>query len=68
MAGGVEQRVWMHYKSLKMSKFSDGAAERCDAKTYCVTPNHIWLRLARTHKMKVRAIKDIINKKRNSND
>jgi hypothetical protein len=62
--GGVEQRVWMHWKSLKMSRYSDGAGDSYDRGTYIVTPNWVWLRLARQHKMPVRQVKDIINKRR----
>lgn len=65
--GGIEQRVWMHYRSLKMSRYSDGARERSLAPTYNVTPNWAWLLLARTHKMRVREVKDIINRKRGKN-
>jgi hypothetical protein len=60
----LEQRVFSHYKALKMSQYSDGAAERYGAKTYIVTPNHVWLRLARTHKIPVRQVKDIITAER----
>jgi hypothetical protein len=59
-----EQRIFAHYKRYKMSKYSDGAAERSDARTYCVTPNWVWLNLARVHKLPVRQIKDIVTAER----
>jgi hypothetical protein len=79
MSGGIEQRVWMHWKSLK--KFCElefvwdkrcGWVSPCTADYYphghghyeLRMPNHLWLLLARRHKMPVRQIKDIINKRR----
>ena len=59
-----EQRIFAHYKSYKMSQYSDGAAERYGAKTYIVTPNWVWLTLAKVHKMPVRQIKDIVTAER----
>lgn len=46
-----EQRVYAHWKSLKGVWGANGGNTK---------DNTIWLILARTHKMKVRQIKDII--------
>jgi hypothetical protein len=88
MSGGIEQRVWMHYKSLKYAAPLELVEVPCDPEQFCemrdiydcdgciecgphrhyirktTTPNWVWLRLARTHKMPVRQVKDIINKRR----
>lgn len=70
--GGVEQRVWMHWKSLKghfefkVDRVEDGLTPNGLVYGHYepTTPNHVWLLLAETHKMPVRQVKDIINARR----
>lgn len=82
MSGGIEQRVWMHWKSLKSACTREFVWDiRCEEPNeHCPSPvwlsphghghyelrfpNDGWLRLARVHKMPVRQVKDIINKRR----
>lgn len=72
-----EQRVYAHYKSLKLVsplrwvKDYD-CAEPHENFEYphmhghyeTTTSNEVWLRLARVHKMSVRQVKDIVTKMR----
>lgn len=78
--GGIEQRVFMHYKSLKheivwvkdrdcdeshdYERPVDRGRPHMHGHYECSTPNAVWLRLARVHKMPVRQVKDIVSKKR----
>lgn len=70
--GGVEQRVWMHWKSMKghlkfkVDRVEDGLTPGGLVYGHYgpTTPNHVWLHLARVHKMPVRRVKDIINARR----
>lgn len=70
--GGLEQRVWMHYRSMKgylefkVDRVADGLtpAGLVYGHYEPTTPNHVWLRLARVHKLSVREVKDIINIRR----
>lgn len=83
MSGGIEKRVFMHYKSLKHSSpLEFVVTKRCGWMNICgddpywrffphshgynktTTSNDVWLRLARTHKMSVREVKDIVTKMR----
>jgi len=74
MSGGIEQRVWMHYKSLKRACTLEFVVDRVEdgltpgglvyGHYELRMPNHLWLTLARTHKMKVRQVKDIISARR----
>lgn len=77
--GGIKKRVYMHYKSLKghITWVKDRDCEEThDYDLYggpyphmhghyeTTTPNHVWLHLARIHKMRVREIKDIVTEMR----
>lgn len=75
--GGIEQRVWMHWKSMKRSCYREFVVDRVgDGLTpgglvfgghwELRFPNSGWLHLARVHKMKVRRVKDIVNARRAS--
>ncbi len=77
-----EQRVYAHYKKLKMSSpmrwvkdydctdDHNGRYPHSDVIPHMhghnetTTSNHIWLLLARVHKMPVRRVKDIVSAKR----
>jgi hypothetical protein len=71
VSGGIEQRVWMHYRSLKRVRFkvtgySDGLTKNgiVHGRMAAYTPNDVWLLLARRHRMPVRRIKDIVSARR----
>jgi hypothetical protein len=84
MSGGIEQRVWMHWKSMKSACTREFVTDlhctepndECPDPDFFLFsphrhghyelrfPNSGWLRLARVHKMPVRQVKDIINKRR----
>lgn len=81
MSGGIEQRVWMHYKSLKRMCTRDFVTDKvCGWLSPCTDayaphrhghyelrfPNDGWLLLARKHKMTVRQVKDIVNARKNA--
>lgn len=83
MTGGIEKRVYMHYKALKRTHNKEFVVTgRCGWMNNCgpgtewvlfphshgyyklVTSNSDWLLLARTHKMPVRQVKDIVTRMR----
>ncbi len=55
MAQTVEDRIWLHYKSLRKTQAQEG-----------FDPNWKWLTLARTWRMPVRKVKDIIQARKGS--
>lgn len=76
----LEQRVYAHYKSLKhagplewvASIRCEGVCEVTGEPTFghshgaykTTTPNSVWMRLAKTHKIPVRQVKDIVTAER----
>lgn len=70
--GGVEDRVWKHWKALKghivyrPDHVEDGLTPGGLVYGHYepTTPNSVWLLLAETHKMPVRQVKDTINERR----
>lgn len=84
--GGLEERIYRHYKALKKPRFEFVVTSKCGWLNDCratdgynhsfayfphshgyrkmVGENTDWLILARTHKMPVRQVKDIISRKR----
>lgn len=70
----IEQRVYAHYKALKHACDLEFVVDRVEdgltpggivyGHYELRMPNHLWLLLARTHKMKVRQVKDIVNSER----
>ena len=59
MTSGPEGRVYAHWKSLKSTWRRNGGNTKSNA---------IWLILARTHKMPVRQVKDIIAERKHNKE